>query len=282
MTVAEWVGRAARLLEQAGLEEAEANAEWLMASTLGCSRPETRLRSSQRLSEADRVRFWQRTRTRAGRVPLGYILGTQAFLDFELKVTPAVLIPRPETEGLVSAALGRAAGLASPHILEIGTGSGCVSIALARRLPRAMLYATDISRAALAVAEENARALGVASRIRFLREDLFRPEAAASPWADMIVSNPPYVPSAELSRLADEVREEPALALDGGPDGLDAFRALVREAPRRLKPGGWIALEIGAGQGDALRALLAPGFDSFELVPDLQGVERVALARRRA
>ena len=165
-------------------------------------------------------------------------------------------------------------------ILEIGTGSGCVAIALARNIPSAAVYATDISPAALALALKNAEAHGVSRRIRFINEDLFKPAARASGWADLVVSNPPYIPSPDIDGLEPEVLREPRLALDGGRDGLEAIRAIVSGAPRHLRRGGLLLLEIGAGQGPAVLEIFqqAGGRDA-EIRKDMQGLDRIAAAR---
>jgi release factor glutamine methyltransferase len=245
------------------------------------------------LEEKERHYFWHLVLQRSRRMPLAYVLGFQPFLGIDIDVTPSVLVPRPETEQLVEAVLDLAnkdleAFPDKPlHIIEIGTGSGCISVALACRLKTALLYATEISQAALKLAERNARKHHVEGRIRFLREDLFKPEARGSgPWADFLVTNPPYIPSSELRRLDPEVLQEPFLALDGGKDGLDAVRAILAGAPRLLKPGGWLAMEIGERQAEEVAKMIerASGqgcaFAQTHVRKDLQGLDRVVLARR--
>jgi release factor glutamine methyltransferase len=191
------------------------------------------------------------------------------------------LIPRPETEELVERCVALMAGRPAPvHVVEIGTGTGCVAIALASKLPDSVVYATEISREAMRLAEKNAMAHHMARRIRFIQEDLFKEGSAPKRWADLVVSNPPYIPSAEVPKLAPEVLREPQLALDGGKDGLDAVRAIVSSAPRFLKPGGWLALEIGHDQGPRVQRLLSgAGFSSSAVKKDLQGHDRVATAQ---
>ena len=205
----------------------------------------------------------------------------------ELEVNPSVLIPRPETEELVQAVVSLAPRIprvsSALQVLDIGTGSGCVAIALAHLLPEAQIVATDISAAALALAEKNARRYQLGGRIRFMQADLFSLAQGSGrrAWADIAVSNPPYIPSAQVARLEPEVLQEPLLALDGGKDGLAAIRAIAAEAPVDLKPGGWLALEIGHDQGPVVRRLLeTAGFKELELRKDAQGVERIVLARR--
>ena len=217
--------------------------------------------------------------------PIQYITGKTEFYGLPFRVSPAVLIPRPETEHLVEEVLKRAATFAHPRIpplriLDIGTGSGCIAVALARHLPHAGITAIDISSEAISLARENAALNGVADRIRFLEGDLLAPVAGEQ--FEMIVSNPPYVPTADRSSLSVEVRDhEPALALFAGPDGLDIYRRLILAAYAALVPGGLLLLEIGFGQRVAVVALLAAaGFESIEAFPDLQSIPRVVCALR--
>jgi release factor glutamine methyltransferase len=195
-------------------------------------------------------------------------------------VTPDVLIPRPETEHLVEKVIELAAHFSEPRIVDIGTGSGAIAIALATTLPRAHITAIDISSAALAVAKENARGNDVAARIRFLEGSLFRP--VAGELFGIVASNPPYVPARDRDSLAIEVREhEPSLALFAGDDGLDVIRQLIPDAFAALVRDGLLAIEIGFGQAAAVTALLQDsGFGQIEIVPDLQGIPRVACARK--
>ena len=210
--------------------------------------------------------------------PIQYITGETEFYGLPFRVTPDVLIPRPETEHLVEKVLELAANFAAPRMVDVGTGSGCIAVALAHKLPRAQIIAIDISAAALAIAEENAKCDGVA--VRFLEDDLLAPVTEEK--FEFVVSNPPYVAEADRATLAVEVREyEPALALFAGDDGLEVYRRLIPAAFDSLIPGGFIALEIGCGQSAAITELLATsGFEQIEFVPDLQGISRVACARR--
>ena len=314
-TAGEWLAKAGAHLAARGVPEAQANAELILSHVLARPRLELRAHASRPMSAREGLRYWSLVLERSKRIPLAYVLGFQEFMGLRFKVRPCVLIPRPETEQLVEAVIEALAGspgarspsgpssrpgpIPGPHILEIGAGSGCVSVALAVKLPSAVVYATDISKSALDLAEENARAHGVSSRVRFLREDLFKPAKAGSPsgWADVLVSNPPYIPSGEITGLEEEVRKEPYLALDGGRDGLEAISAIVADSPRLLKPGGLLALELGAGQAHAVREILErPGpvlspaaaagssalFTDVRIHKDLQGVERIVTARLRA
>jgi release factor glutamine methyltransferase len=210
--------------------------------------------------------------------PIQYITGETEFYGLPFRVTPDVLIPRPETEHLVEKVLKVAARFDQPRIVDVGTGSGCIAIALAHKLPQASITAVDLSKPALAIARENAKHNGV--ELRFLEGDLLAPVTEEK--FEFVVSNPPYVPMSDRATLAVEVREyEPELALFAGDDGLDVYRRLIPAAFDALIPGGFVVLEIGYGQAAAITELLAhSGFEQIEFVPDLQDIPRVACARR--
>ena len=212
--------------------------------------------------------------------PVQYIAGEAEFYGLSFHVTRHVLIPRPETEHLVEKAIALAGGFSAPRILDIGTGSGAIAVALAVHLPHASITATDLSSSALAIAQSNARRNGVDSCIRFLAGDLLAPVSGEQ--FEIIVSNPPYVSAADRASLDVEVREyEPPPALFAGDDGLAIYRRLIPQAVAALVPGGFLALEIGHGQQDDIRSLLAAsGFHAIEFIPDLQGIPRVAVAQR--
>lgn len=218
-------------------------------------------------------------RRRAGE-PIQYITGEAEFYGLSFKVSRAVLIPRPETEHLVEKAIELARGFERPRIADIGTGSGAIAMALGNHLPDAIIYATDISAQALGVARANARRLGFETRVLLRAGDLLAPLAGKH--FDLVVSNPPYVPDNERDLLAAEVREyEPAEALFAGADGLDVYRRLIPAAIGALFHKRYLALEIGFGQKQAVEDLLAgAGFKGIEFTSDLQGIPRVAIARR--
>jgi release factor glutamine methyltransferase len=214
--------------------------------------------------------------------PIQYITGTQEFYGLELAVSPAVLIPRPETEHLVESVVELLPRDRVTVIADVGTGSGAIAIALAANLPLATVTALDLSPAALEVAGANIRAHRLQDRIRLLLSDLLGalPPAERAGHFDAIVSNPPYVPSTDAASLHPQVREfEPASALYAGPDGLEIYRRLIPEAAAALKPGGLLALELGYGQREPLATLLH-AWHEVRFVDDLQGIARVALARR--
>jgi release factor glutamine methyltransferase len=218
---------------------------------------------------------------REQRVPVAYITGVREFWGLEFHVSPAVLIPRPETEFVVETAIRRLPDRANPwRVADIGTGSGCLAVSLARELPAATVLATDISSEALSVASDNAERLGVLNRISFRLTSLL--EGIPGPF-DLIVANPPYVPEAFRGTLSPDVRDhEPAVALFGsGEDGLDQVRALLSDVPSRLVSGGSLLMEFGFEQGDAIRgAARSAGLVVIEVLRDLQGHERTLVAQR--
>jgi release factor glutamine methyltransferase len=212
--------------------------------------------------------------------PIQYITGEAEFYGLPFHVNRDVLIPRPETEHLVEKAMALAAEFVRPKIVDVGTGSGAIAVALAHALPFAEITATDISADAQAVAKANVARNGVADRVRFFKGDLL--EAVAGEHFDIVISNPPYVPESDRTTLDVEVRDyEPAQALFAGEDGLQIYRRLIPAAFDALVPGGYLALEIGYGQRAGIEALLVrEGFAGIEFIPDLQGIARVAVARR--
>ncbi|MGH7421332.1 MAG: peptide chain release factor N(5)-glutamine methyltransferase, partial [Candidatus Rokuibacteriota bacterium] len=213
---------------------------------------------------------------RARREPLQYLLGWEDFHGLRLAVGPDVLVPRPETEGLVEWAVEVLAGLPEPVLADLGTGSGAIACAVARAIPAAEVLAVELAAGALAVASRNVRELGLSARVRLLAGDLFAPLGSLSASLDLVVANPPYLPSAVIASLPPEVsRHEPRAALDGGPDGLGVIRRIVAGAPPVLKPGGWLLLEIGEEQAGPLASLMAAeGFAGIRARRDLNGVER--------
>jgi release factor glutamine methyltransferase len=220
---------------------------------------------------------------RERREPIQYLVGRETFCGLELAVTPDVLIPRPETEGVVSVALEAVAGREQPVVADLGTGSGCIALAVAAARPDAVVYAVDRSAAALRVARDNAERLGLSARVQWLEGDLVDPLAAAGVRADLVVSNPPYVTDSEFARLQPEVRFEPGAALRGGPDGLVFYRRIVADAGSVLATDGRVVIELGFGQAEAVRTLAeGAGWSVERVAPDFNGIARVVtLARRR-
>lgn len=275
---------------------ARRDAELLLLDLLGRDRTWLHLHADDALTEvldgAQLAAFEQRVTRRAQQEPVQHITGTQEFFGLPLRVTAATLIPRPETEHLVEAVLEWSrteadGSVARPlRIVDIGTGSGAIALALARHLPQAQLTALDLSEAALEVARSNAVALGLTDRVQLLHSDLLSAlgaELAAGTRFDAIVSNPPYIPLSDAPTLAAEVRAyEPHTALFSGADGLDHYRRILPAARAALRAGGLLALEFGFGQRAALRALLLAGdaWHSIRFIDDYAGIPRVALALR--
>ncbi len=252
-------------------------AELLLTDILGCSRTELCLQKRKQLGPDLGMRMAGVLQRRFKGEPFQYIMGNTEFMGMLFAVTPQVLIPRPETELLVEKVimLFRESGL--KRIIDVGTGSGCIAISLAKMLPDARVTGTDISASALAVAEENAARHRVS--VRFARADLFLPEQAAR--FDCVVSNPPYIAAADIDVLQPEVRREPRHALDGGKDGLDFYRRIIAQAPDHLTRGGYLVMEMGYGQSDAIKTIFmhAGKYTVQEVINDYAGIERVIVAR---
>jgi release factor glutamine methyltransferase len=259
-------------------DRARADAELLLLHVLGKNKSWLMAHLDEELAEDNAVHYIELIERRFKGEPIQYITGEMEFYGLPFRVTPDVLIPRPETEHLVDKVIELAARFEQPRILDIGTGAGAIAVALAHKLPHAHIAATDISERALAVARENAKRNGV--DLRFLLGDLLAPVAGER--FEIVVSNPPYVPNADRATLSVEVREhEPALALFAGEDGLDVYRRLIPAVFGALTPGGFVAFEIGCGQSTAIADLLVhAGFEQIEFIPDLQGILRVACAWR--
>lgn len=282
-TVRTLLGEAVGVLAEAGFPTARQDAEWLLADLLGIERWRLSLEPEHPVPPAVGERFARLLARRSRGEPLQHLLGWEEFCGLRLRVSPAALIPRPETELLVAWALellrgSRSAGLA----IDLGTGSGAIACALAHAIHSLSVVGIDISAEALALARENIRALGLDGWIRLVRGDLFGPLARVS--ADVVIANPPYIASADLGTLPPEVRDyEPHVALDGGPDGTAFHRRILTEAPRYLRSGGWLLMEIGEGHAKALASELTTteGFAAIEVRRDLQGRDRIIRARRR-
>jgi release factor glutamine methyltransferase len=271
---------ATRLAQALGLgrRDALAEAELLLARALGIGK--ARLAAHPELAAEGRrhPRYLEYLERRLAGEPVAYILGEREFYGLGFRVTPDVLIPRPETELLVELALARIGADRPLRLLDIGTGSGCIAVTLAHLRPHARVIATDTSAAGLEVARSNARRHG-ADNIEFLQGDAFAP-VLGEPF-DVIVSNPPYVAQGDPHLFQGDLRFEPKQALTSGADGLDLMRALVAQAPAQLEAGGWLLLEHGHDQDEAVRALMAAaGLASVFTERDLAGLPRVSGARR--
>jgi len=266
-----------------GVDSPRTAAEILLADVLDLRRLDLYLRYDQPLEGEELRSFKKAIRRRIQREPVAYITGRSEFWSLELSVSPAVLIPRPETECLVEAALALIPAADSKTILEPGTGSGAIALVLARERPLVSILATDTSTAALEIAGRNIRHHGMEARIQLLEGKWFEPLNTGSLF-DMIVSNPPYIPTGDIPGLQPEVaRYEPRRALDGGDDGLAAIRHLVESAYRYLNPRGYLLMEIGFDQSAAVKALVhtADQYMDFTVHKDYSGLDRVVQMRKK-
>lgn len=284
MTYGTLVREGLALLSNAGIANAAQETRWLLERALETTGLRLRLEGDHQVSEEHRNLALALLTRRAAGEPLQYLLGTQEFCGLEFEVGPAVLIPRPETELLVGEVREIAGREAAPLVADIGTGSGCIAVALAHALPKAMTYATDLSAEALNVARRNAGRHRVTERVRFLEGDLLAPLAGLGLEGRLaaIVSNPPYIPAGDLPGLQREVRREPQAALDGGPDGLAFYRRLLREAAPYLAPCGTMVLEVGQGQAESVCRMAeeSGGYGLYGVRRDGAGIERVVVLQK--
>ncbi len=271
-------------LRKKGSESPRLEAEVLLASVLDCERVRLYTQFADEVREADRSRFRDLVKRRSEGVPVAYLVGKKEFYSLALAVSPAVLIPRPDSENVVVEALARLKGAESPRVVDVGTGSGCLALACASRHKTARFVAIDLSPEALDVARTNAAKLGLADRVEFRQGDLLGPVDGEGPF-EVILSNPPYIPTAAIAGLEPGVADhEPRLALDGGADGLRVVDRLIAEAVPLLKPGGHLILEIGHDQEGPVRALVAARLE-LALAPtvrDAANHPRVICAQRRS
>jgi release factor glutamine methyltransferase len=271
-----------KFFQQKGSESPRLDSEVLLAHALGCKRIDLYTRHLEEAPEQGRQRFRELVRQRIEGCPVAYLVGRKEFFSLELEVNRSVLIPRPDTECVVVECLRLAKDVAAPAILDIGTGSGCLAVAVAKHLKTAHVTAVDISPEALDVASRNAVKHGVAERIRFAQGDLFA--SIDGERFDFILSNPPYIPHDDIAKLQPGVRDyEPHSALDGGTDGFAVFDRLIAEAPAHLKPGGYLLIEIGSPQEKPARERIGrhEGFELEKTVYDGSGHPRVLIARWR-
>ena len=276
-TIAETLREATGRLREAAIPNDVLDAQTLLAYALGCDRTHLIINYREELPEEPARKFADLIERRAKGEPLQYITGRQEFFGLEFEVTPDVLIPRPETELIVEETIRLAQEIEKPIIIDVGTGSGCIAVALARELPGARLIATDISPAAIEVARRNAGRYDL--EIDFRVTDLLPDDV---PPADFVVSNPPYIAESEMSGLQREVRDwEPGPALTDFGDGLEFYRRLLTEAVHRLKPGGRMILELGFSQAEQVTGMIDPGRWNLEnLLNDLQGIPRTLVLQR--
>lgn len=256
------------------------DAEILLAQAIGCKRIDLYVRHAEIPEEPVREKFRSLVKRRARGEPVAYLVGYKEFFSLNFAVDASVLIPRPDTETLADQAIRflKARGLASPKILDLGTGSGCLAIVIAKLVPASQVIAIDRSAAALAVARANAQKHAVDARITFSEGDLFQPLKSEDRF-DLIVSNPPYIPSGEVQTLdADVKNHEPLTALDGGADGLDFYRRIWPETTARLTEKGSVMVEVGYDQADRVAALATKaGYSQIKIVPDAARIPRVVI-----
>lgn len=263
-------------LARAEVTDAKWQSELLLREVLGLSRAKFMAYPELAVTQNDAERFREAIRKRSLGVPVQYILGKQEFYGRDFAVSPAVLIPRPETELLIEVVLSKVGpqDLSKVRILDLCTGSGCIGLTLAAELKQATVMLTDISEAALNVARDNGARLGVLDRVVFKQGDLF--EAVGNEVFDVVVSNPPYIETLTIAQLSADVQNEPIGALDGGPDGLEFYRRIAQGHSRHLAVGGFVAVEIGHGQGAAVMELFCrAGLKQVSLIRDLALLERV-------
>jgi release factor glutamine methyltransferase len=287
VTLREALTDAIAFLDENAVGSPRMNAEMLLMFTLACDRAYLYAHPERELTSDEKARYQSHLQERSRGVPAQYIVGHQEFWGLDFIVSPAVLIPRPETEHLVEATIGLARTTPTSEeqrhrdgrlkIIDVGTGSGAIALALARELPDADITAVDISPEALEVARTNAARLEL-ERVKFQHNDLLAGFEGAE--FNFVVSNPPYVGESEADKVQLEVRKyEPHIAVFGGPEGLDAVRRLIPQAHAALRAGGWLLMEVGYSQAERVREMLI-GWDDVHTVPDLQGIPRVVVARK--
>ena len=278
MIISEAIAWAERRLKDCGVESARLDAEVLLAHALGTQRTELYARMREPLPADAAARFSSSVKRRSSGCPVAYITGVKEFWSIPIEVTPDVLIPRPETETVVEEALRVAREIGATRILDLCTGSGCIAAAMAKELAEAQFSVADSSPAAIEVAKRN---LSFAiSRVEFLLGDLFDP--TSGPF-DAITANPPYIDEEGMGALPRDIADhEPRGALAAGPDGLDFTWRIINDAPDHLVPGGWLVMEVGAGQAPACISLATAqdGYDTIRTARDLAGIERVVILRR--
>ncbi len=280
MTILELIQKTTAFFEKAGVPDPRLDVELMLAHVLELKRMDLYLQFERQLTEPELDRLRPLVKRRAAREPLQHILEKTDFCGLEIRCTPQALIPRPETELVVQRVIQLLANKSPATILDVGTGSGAIALAVAHACPSVALVASDLSEDALALARANAEKAGLQQRVEFRCGNLFEMIAPGEKF-DLIASNPPYIPSGEIATLQPEVQHDPPLSLDGGADGLDIIRGLIVQSANFLKEDGWLVLEIGQNQASSVRQLLEEnGWIKIEIVNDLQGIPRVVSAKK--
>lgn len=269
--------------ERTGVDGPRRSSEWLLSAATGLTRVEIYAHHDRPLTPHERAAFRAGIERRAAGEPLQYVTGEMPFRHLVLTVRPGVFIPRPETEVLVDAVLESLAGVEAPLVADLCTGSGAIAVSTAFECPAAVVHATEIVPDTAEVARANCDRAGVGDRVTVHEGDLFAPlPAGLAGRFDVVASNPPYIPTADLAALPAEVAaHEPAIALDGGPDGLDVVRRIVEDARVWLRAGGLLVIETDAGRVKDTAGLMAPWYEGVEVRQDLTGRDRIAIGRRR-
>jgi len=268
--------KAEQILRQAGTQQPQAEAEFLLAAAQGMSRTHILAFDNIEVSEKEQEIFWKYIEQKKEGLPVAYITGEADFGGLVLHSDSRALVPRPETEELAQYCVNLFERGANPTILDLCTGSGCIALYLAAKIPQAYVVGADISSEALTLAAENARLTKLQEKVKWLQSDLF---AEVSGTFDLIVSNPPYIPSGDLAGLSAEVKQEPRQALDGGTDGLDIIRQIVSVVADYLNPRGTLALEIGIDEADKVAALFDANRWEGGIKKDFAGIDRFVFAR---
>lgn len=266
------------LLNEVNIETAPLDARILICQVLGCDSLYLTVHRDYVMTEDEKNTYFDYISRRRASEPVSYITGTKEFMSLVFKVTPDVLIPRPDTEILVEKVIAETKGIKCPCIIDMCTGSGAIAVSLSRYIEGSSVTALDISPSALEIARFNAESNG--AKVSFELHDAYKPYYAK---ADILVSNPPYIPTEDMAELeANVVHYEPHLALDGGDDGLEFYRAITNNAPHTLKSGGILAFEVGMGQADDVEMIMSPLFENITREKDLAGIERVVCGYLRS
>ena len=281
MQLKQALASAVERLESADVGSSRLNGETLMMFVLGVNRAYLYAHPERELNSEEQARYDEVIAQRSTGMPSQYITGHQEFWGLDFVVSPAVLIPRPETEHLVETVLELAHAVPAPRIVDVGTGSGCIALALANELRKAEVFGVDLSGDALEIARANAARLQLDGRVKFLQSNVLEAVSGVHDF-DFVVSNPPYVGRNEAAKVQRSVFEfEPRMAVFSGESGLDVIRPLIMQAYAALKPGGWLAMEIGYSMREMVLELVDPTmWDDFRVVPDLQGIPRVIAGKK--